>query len=101
MAHLTERANVIRATRWKIEDGPSGCSIYVARESAGTEQAVGYALPKINAAPEVFADFEHGAGVYDLELAADLSGSRPRVTCIAAKFVEPLTITANGSQNGK
>lgn len=97
MAHLTERAHVIRATRWQIEDGPSGCSIYVARESAGTEQAVGYALPKINAAPEVFADFANGAGVYDLELAADLSGSRPRVTCVAAKFVEPLTIATNGS----
>lgn len=97
MANLTEKAHVIRATKWRLDSGYEGCSIYVVRDAAPNEQAIGYAIAKLNAAVEVFGDFASGAGLYELELAADLNRSQPKLTCVAAKYMEPLTVAANGS----
>ena len=97
MASLKKRVYVIRATQWSMDNGISGCTIYAVQDGEASESSRGYAISKIQAAYDVFEDFASGAGSYELELAADLTSSRPRLTCLTAKYLQPLTITTADS----
>ena len=95
--NITVRASVVRAIRWRMDNGMTGVNISTLSEAEHTEDATGYAVGKVGGKVEIWPDFARGAGVYDLAMEVDMARSRPAMKCVGAKWVGPLPIKTDES----
>lgn len=94
---MQNRAIVVFASRWTLDDGLTGSTLHVLADPVQRPDGRGRQVAKITGPASVFSELSEIPGVYDLVMGMTTRDGRGALTVEHASLVSPLDLSEVGA----
>lgn len=91
---MRDRAAVVYASRWVLDNGTTGTTLHVLSEDVLRPDSVGRPVAKLSGPVSVFDQLVDVPGEYDLELTMTVRDGRGALSVQHAAFAGPIELSA-------